>query len=57
MMSDLQRALEERVRAISELSDGDLAALMSALERAYIHGMIEQSLRNPASVSRSASVA
>lgn len=44
-MIDLQEALDDWVANLAEARDGDLAMSLHLLERAYIHGLIEQGLR------------
>jgi hypothetical protein len=44
-MTDLQDALDQRVSGLSEMPQTELDGLLHALERAYIHVLIEQQLR------------
>lgn len=44
-MTDIQEALDDWVASLAETKDGDLAMCLHLLERAYIHGLIEQGLR------------
>jgi hypothetical protein len=50
-MSDVLRQLEAQVAVLAEQSDEDLRVLLMGLERAYIHTLIEQGLRQGVSVS------
>ena len=45
MMTELDKALNEVINSISELTPRDLANLLKMVERAYVHVLIEQNLR------------
>jgi hypothetical protein len=45
-LTNLSALLDEEIRALSELPDEDLDSMMLVIERAYIHTMIEKSLRS-----------
>lgn len=55
-LTNLSAVLDEEIKSLSVLTDDDLQAMLAVIERAYIHTMIEISLRtNPdAGVSREA---
>jgi hypothetical protein len=46
ILTNLSALLDEEIRALSELPDEDLDSMMLVIERAYIHTMIEKSLRS-----------
>lgn len=44
--TDLKRAVAPAVTDLSSMSDKDLRVLLEILERAYVHALIEQQLRD-----------
>lgn len=44
--SNLERALDASIRAVSEIPDDELINLQSIIERAQVHVMIERHLRS-----------
>lgn len=43
--TDLRNLLAVEIAALSEMSDGELARFLQLTERAYVHGLIEEQLR------------
>lgn len=50
-MTDLATALEDHVRNLSQLTDEQINTAVIAIDRAYMHTMIEKHLRQSTSVS------
>jgi hypothetical protein len=44
-LTNLSAVLDEEIKSLSILTDDDLQAMLAVIERAYIHTMIEISLR------------
>lgn len=43
--TELRQVLSRKIDALSEMSDGELAIFLQLTERAYVHALIEQQLR------------
>ena len=44
-MNDLSKMLDHEIRCISEIADDSLETMLAAIERAYLHALIEKGLR------------
>lgn len=49
--TSIDAVLSEQIRRLSEMTSDELQALNHALERAYVHVMIEQALRDRPSIT------
>jgi hypothetical protein len=48
MTCSVDEVLSDRIRRLSEMTHDELHALSTSIERAYVHVMIEQALRDRA---------
>jgi hypothetical protein len=51
-LTDLAASLDAQVRVLSELSDEDLQNTIITIERAYVHTLIEATLRSGVSLKK-----
>jgi hypothetical protein len=45
ILIDLGELLDKKIETLSSMTDGDLQAMLTLTERAYVHALIEISLR------------